>query len=94
MRWVYFKSVRNISNNYFAKNGFKTKKSVRQYMNENNFTITDIELDNIYAEIKKSKQEKSKKKEREQIMLSQNKKRVRSSTERKSKDRSVQESSN
>jgi arginine repressor len=96
MRWAYFKNVRNINlHHFFEKRKIKTKEEILNFLNDNNFTFSQEELNNIYTVLNpvvekpnaKNLKEEIKQTEKEskdnKALLPQKKKRVRNSSKRK-----------
>ena len=89
MRWSYFKNVRNIEiKSYFAKRGLSSKDEIKLFLDKNNFTYSENELQIIYdtalpIEKLEVKTKETKKLQRKKSVLPQKKKRVRNSSKRK-----------
>ena len=89
MKWDYFLKVRKLNiKKHFTTRNISSKKEIIDYLNKNNFTFTEDEVDNIYDTIKPTEKEKPKirKSEKEKLpVLSQKKKSLRSSPRKRKK---------
>ena len=89
MKWSYFKVVRNINEKkYFTKHELTSKDKIKSFLDKNNFTYAENELQIIYdtvlpKEKPEVKKKETKKVERKKSVLPQKKKRVRNSSKRK-----------
>jgi len=89
MKWSYFKIVREINEQkYFEKRKLTSKDKIKSFLDKNNFTYSENELQIIYdtvlpKEKSEVKKKETKKIEREKPVLPQKKKRVRNSSKRK-----------
>lgn len=89
MKWSYFKIVRGINEQkYFEKRKLTSKDKIKSFLDKNNFTYSENELQIIYdtalpQEKPEVKKQETKKIERKKSVLPQKKKRVRNSSKRK-----------
>lgn len=89
MKWSYFKNARRINEKkYFTKRKLTSKDKIKSFLDKNNFTYSENELQIIYDTVlpkqkPKVKKPETKKPERKKSVLPQKKKRVRNSSKRK-----------
>ena len=89
MRWSYFKYVRGINEKkYFEKRNLISKDKIKSFLDKNNFTYSENELQIIYDTVLPQEKPEVKKKETAKIegkksVLPQKKKRVRNNSKRK-----------
>ena len=89
MRWSYFKYVRGINEKkYFEKRNLISKDKIKSFLDKNNFTYSENELQIIYDTVLPKEKPEVKKQTRQTVkrkepVLPQKKKRVRNSSKRK-----------
>lgn len=89
MKWSYFKNARSLNEKkYFEKLNLLSKNKIKSFLDKNNFTYSENELQIIYdtvlpKEKPEAKKQETKKIERKKSVLPQKKKRVRNSSKRK-----------
>lgn len=89
MKWSYFKNARRINEKkYFTKRKLTSKDKIKSFLEKNNFTYSENELQIIYDAVLPRKKPEVKKQETKEVerkkpVLSQKKKRVRNSSKRK-----------
>jgi len=90
MNWKYFLKVRRLNvKRHFLSRDIKSKKEIINYLNKNNFTFNQDDVDIIYDTIKpeqKKEPAKSKRKPADKPMLSQEKKSVRRRSKKRKKE--------
>lgn len=89
MKWEYFLKIRKVNiKRHFSNRNIKTKKEIRDYLNNNSFTFLESDVENIYDCIKPKEKEKSIDRQEKikdvKIVLPQKKKNLRRSSKRKS----------
>jgi hypothetical protein len=89
MKWSYFKNARGLNEKkYFEKRKLLSKNEIKGFLDKNNFTYSENELQIIYdtvlpKEKPEVKKQETKKLEGKKSVLPQKKKRVRNSSKRK-----------
>ena len=95
MNWNYFKTIKNLKvKKYFDKRRLSTKEEIKNFLDKENFTFTNKELEDIYATVnppnpkssqktKKPEQKKTAKAKRVKTVLPQKKKNIRNGPRKK-----------